>query len=128
MKLCSWIQFASDRKRKNDSAKRRMAKKFVVSKSALPALYLFLPIHSSLRAVAARTSAVNNPPPLVSSSSVPPKSKPPMSRKEGKKVLKGVVVVKKKAKLPTSSTKEKDSKPTKDDSLPDAKRRKMDHS
>jgi hypothetical protein len=126
MKSCSWIQFGSDRKRKNDSARKRTAKKFVVSKSAVTALFLLFPIHFKFRAVAARTSAVNNPPPGVSHSSVPPKPKPPMTKKEGKKALKGVVV-KKKAKLPTSNAKE-DSKPTKDASPPDAKRRKIDRS
>ncbi|KIM48111.1 hypothetical protein M413DRAFT_221735 [Hebeloma cylindrosporum] len=80
-------------------------------------------------AVAARTSAVNNPPPVMTSSFAPPKPKPP-TKKEGKKVLKGVVMVKKKTKLPTTNTNEH-SKPTSvkdDDRLPDAKRRKVDHS
>jgi hypothetical protein len=67
---------------------------------------------------------------VVTSSFAPPKPKP-LTKKEGKKVLKGVVMVKKKTKLPTTSSKEKDSKPITvkaDDPLPDAKRRKVDHS
>ena len=129
MKSCSWIQYASDRKRKNGNAKKRTAKKFVVSKSALPASFFFLFL-TPTRAVAARTSAVNNPPPVVTSSFAPPKPKPP-TKKEGKKILKGVVMVKKKTKLPTASTIEKDLEPTTvktDDLPPDAKRRKVDYS
>ena len=123
----------SIRERQEAEERQRKEKDGEEVRSFKECVFYLMPLPSShfyLRAVAARTSAVNNPPPVVTSSVALPKPKPP-TRKEGKKALKGVVMVKKKTKLPTINSKEKDSRPIAiedEDPLPDAKRRKVYHS